>query len=204
MLIYLVRHGITAWNVEGRCQGSTDIPLNDEGLAQAEALAERFAALPLDAVYTSALCRAGETGKIIAKRHGLQVTSLAEFNELFFGDLEGVCFAGEGKGAKNIRDAWEKKPLETAHPSGESFQSLQKRVLEGLDKALDNAKRERHENVLIAAHCFPVKVILCWALDLPLLNMTRFRIGNASASCVEVTDDLVRVAWLNDRTHLGK
>ena len=58
--VWLVRHGETSWNVEGRVQGWEDIPLNDNGIGQARALGDHLARLaqagsPIDAIYTSDL-----------------------------------------------------------------------------------------------------------------------------------------------------
>ena len=71
MRIALVRHGETDWNLQGLVQGTTDIPLNDTGRAQAAEAAERLALVPWDRVITSTLSRANETGAIIAERLGL-------------------------------------------------------------------------------------------------------------------------------------
>jgi len=66
--IGFVRHGVTAWNKEGRAQGSSDIPLDDEGIAMAQHVAKRFAEEQWDVIYTSPLIRAKKTAEIIAER----------------------------------------------------------------------------------------------------------------------------------------
>lgn len=65
----LVRHGETAWNVQKKRQGWTDIPLNDEGRKQARILGEKLSEIPIKAVYASALSRAVETAEIVSKHH---------------------------------------------------------------------------------------------------------------------------------------
>ena len=67
MHLFLVRHGETVWNVERRCQGHTDIPLNEKGLEQAEKLGRYLQNVQLDAVYASDLSRAGQTAEKIAQ-----------------------------------------------------------------------------------------------------------------------------------------
>ncbi|MBW8683119.1 histidine phosphatase family protein [Chitinophaga rhizophila] len=69
--IALIRHGSTAWNKEGKMQGSTDIPLDDEGLEQARKLGIRLSDEPWDIIYTSQLSRAKKTGEIIAASLGI-------------------------------------------------------------------------------------------------------------------------------------
>ena len=60
---YLVRHGQTSWNRNGRVQGHTDVALSEEGVRQARAVAKRLAGRPFSAAYTSDLSRArGERG----------------------------------------------------------------------------------------------------------------------------------------------
>lgn len=70
-IIGIIRHGSTAWNKEGRAQGSSDIPLDQEGLTQAHALAERLSKEEWDLIYSSELSRAKQTADIIAERLGL-------------------------------------------------------------------------------------------------------------------------------------
>src|SRR5690606_23987188 len=63
----IIRHGSTAWNKEGRMQGSTDIPLDEEGMAQAQKLAQRLAGENWHLIYTSHLQRARQTGEIVGR-----------------------------------------------------------------------------------------------------------------------------------------
>lgn len=76
-LITLVRHGQTDWNLDRRIQGSTDIPLNDTGRADALAAAELLGTATHHAIYASPLIRAHETARIIAARLGLTAPALA-------------------------------------------------------------------------------------------------------------------------------
>ncbi|MCA0754398.1 histidine phosphatase family protein [Paenibacillus sp. N4] len=93
MLIGLVRHGKTDWNAEGRIQGQTDIPLNKEGIRQAEALAGRLfrEERVWDAVVSSDLMRARDTAAIIAEK--LEIPLLEgdpRLRERYFGEAEGM------------------------------------------------------------------------------------------------------------------
>lgn len=67
-LFYFLRHGQTDWNVEGRMQGQTDIPLNETGIAQARAAADHYAAHPVDRIVSSPLQRAAVTARHVAER----------------------------------------------------------------------------------------------------------------------------------------
>jgi probable phosphoglycerate mutase len=67
-VVYLARHGETDWNRHGRWQGHTDIPLNAEGRAQADRLAEAIRAHGITHVGSSDLARARETAEIVAGR----------------------------------------------------------------------------------------------------------------------------------------
>src|SRR5438445_11535878 len=79
--LYLVRHGTTSWNREGRLQGHTDISLAEEGIRQAERIADRLASLTVDAVWSSDLSRASGTADAIAQRHGLDVRTTCLLRE---------------------------------------------------------------------------------------------------------------------------
>lgn len=90
-LLYLVRHGETDWNAQRRIQGSTDIPLNAIGRAQAASTAGLLERRRFDAVVASPLSRAFETGSIIAEHLGLAVpTTYPGLAERSYGEAEGL------------------------------------------------------------------------------------------------------------------
>jgi broad specificity phosphatase PhoE len=80
--VFLVRHGVTDWNEQGRLMGWSDIGLNARGQAQAAAVAEALRAVPLGTVHASPQRRAQETAAAIAAAHGLTVQSEADLAEV--------------------------------------------------------------------------------------------------------------------------
>jgi broad specificity phosphatase PhoE len=90
-IIYLMRHGETDWNVDGRLQGQTDVPLNDNGRAQARAAVSFVATLDIEACYASDLARALETAQIVISQHPKRFSpiGLAELRERNFGYMNG-------------------------------------------------------------------------------------------------------------------
>ena len=73
--IILLRHGETDWNIVGKSQGWTDIPLNEQGKAQAKELSKEFSQLMIKTIYSSSLSRAIETAQIIAEPHKASIIS---------------------------------------------------------------------------------------------------------------------------------
>ncbi|CBT74562.1 phosphoglycerate mutase family protein [Glutamicibacter arilaitensis Re117] len=73
MKLGFVRHGQTQWNLEGRLQGSSDIPLNDTGRSQAREAVGVLDGGQWDAIVSSPLSRARETAQIIAEGLGLEL-----------------------------------------------------------------------------------------------------------------------------------
>lgn len=94
-MIYLVRHGQTAYNKERRLQGQRDIPLACEGLLQAEELALRLKkeGPRFGALYCSTLSRARVTAEIIGRQMGIEPITIAGVEEIFFGSFQGHTFA---------------------------------------------------------------------------------------------------------------
>src|SRR5438477_1126143 len=87
--IYLVRHGETVWNRDGRMQGHTDVSLSPVGEEQARRLADRLASEQIEAVWSSDLCRASATADILAAPHGLTVRISPLLRESMLGLWEG-------------------------------------------------------------------------------------------------------------------
>lgn len=88
MKIYIARHGQTDWNTQRKAQGRSDIPLNETGIKQAEALRDNIKDIKFTAVYASPLKRAAKTAEIATdgKYNIIFDDRLAERS---FGDYEG-------------------------------------------------------------------------------------------------------------------
>jgi probable phosphoglycerate mutase len=90
-IIGIVRHGVTDWNQQGRAQGQRDVPLNAEGIRQAELLGARLAEEAWDYIYTSDLSRARATAERIAAALKMQVSGTdLRLREKTHGRLDGT------------------------------------------------------------------------------------------------------------------
>jgi len=86
-----LRHGQTDWNIDLRLQGSSDIPLNETGIAQAHSASLKMNIGDWDVVLASPLSRARDTAQIFADKLGLQVAVIPELVERSFGTAEGLA-----------------------------------------------------------------------------------------------------------------
>jgi broad specificity phosphatase PhoE len=147
--ILLVRHGETDWNLHRRLQGHSDTPLNDRGRQQAHALAAELAGEPIDAVYSSDLVRAHETARIVAERHGLEVTAIEDLRERHFGTWEGLH-----------DDEIEARFPQSASGvigDGETRESMARRVFDALQRI---AEQHPDGHVLVISHGGPLRAVL--------------------------------------------
>lgn len=129
-LLVLVRHGQTNSNVikslDSRPPGP---PLNELGLAQAEALAEAMSVEPVTAVYASTAVRAQQTAAPLAARHGLSVEVVPGVHEVFCGDLEGRSDEAARESFDEVYTSWADGELSRRLPGGESADELRERFL---------------------------------------------------------------------------
>jgi len=91
--IYLIRHGQTDWNTEGRLQGHTDIHLNDQGIEQALKLKEKLALINFSAVVSSDLARAHKTAELVLEPRQLGIITTPELRERSLGRWEGFLWS---------------------------------------------------------------------------------------------------------------
>ena len=91
--IYLVRHGETDWNNEGRFQGHTNIPLNEKGKLQAQVAYEKLRAINFDLIYSSDLERAAQTARIITAYRKIQIRYDARLRERDAGIYSGLTLS---------------------------------------------------------------------------------------------------------------
>ncbi len=88
--VVLWRHGRTEWNAVSRFQGTTDVPLDDVGIAQAERAARDLATLSPDHIVSSDLMRARDTAQTLATLVGIEVETDHDLRETFAGDWQGL------------------------------------------------------------------------------------------------------------------
>jgi broad specificity phosphatase PhoE len=127
-LVYLARHGRTAYNHEGRFQGQQEIPLDEVGRAQALELAERAAAHGFRALWSSPLLRARETAEAVAARIGLEPVFDARLMETDAGDWTDRAFVDVIAEAPDAFAAFAAAKADFAFPGGESFAQQEVRV----------------------------------------------------------------------------
>jgi broad specificity phosphatase PhoE len=132
-LLYLARHGQTAYNLEGRFQGQQQVPLDDTGRAQAADLAERAAAHSFRALWCSPLLRARETADVVGRRIGLEPREDARLMETNAGDWTDRSFAEVQARAPEQFAAFVAADPSFAFPGGESFAEQQERVAAALE-----------------------------------------------------------------------
>jgi broad specificity phosphatase PhoE len=161
MLLTVVRHGRTAWNDAGRFQGHTDIPLDDEGRAQAQRLAVELRAERFDAAFASDLLRARETAEVILGERAAELVLDARWREMRFGAWEGLTWPEIEQRHPELRER-AAKPRFFTPDGGESFDELCARV-ESATRDLVRASEER-ANVLVATHAGPLHALLRVAL----------------------------------------
>lgn len=114
--IVIARHGQTAWNALGKLQGHTDIELDETGRGQARELAKLVRTMSIASVWSSDLCRARETGEIVASALGLVAPRVEpELRERRFGVFEGLT---RDECASRHPDAWRAWLDHTAAPPG--------------------------------------------------------------------------------------
>jgi len=131
----LVRHGQTAWNLEGRYQGQSDIPLNAAGLEQARELARTLQNVRFDAVYSSDLVRALETANtIIALHDHLQVHVDPRLREINQGEWEGVQIEEIRTQYAHLWQARQVDPVNLRPPGGETVGEVFQRMHSALDE----------------------------------------------------------------------
>jgi broad specificity phosphatase PhoE len=154
-----VRHGATDWNLQGRCQGSTDRDLSDVGVRQAKQIAELLSEEEIHAVYSSHLRRARQTAERISQPHNLPVLIEQEVRELDHGELEGLTFNEIKANYADFLVRWRSEPAEICVPGGERLADVAERAWNGLNQIV-----QRHadaERILVVSHNFPILGIVC-------------------------------------------
>lgn len=170
MKIYVARHGQTQLNAENRVCGSTDIPLTELGLQQAQQLADKTEGKGIDVIIASDMIRARQTAQAVADRLGLPVVPDSRLREQDFGRYEGESRADSFYQA-------EKRKFVDNHRGGESILRLAQRVYNRMDEIVEKYK---DKTVLIVCHGGVCRTIKSYFQDMENEEYCSFSPENAA------------------------
>lgn len=151
MNLYVIRHGQTDWNIQSILQGSSDIPINNVGISQANQLSKLLEDINFDYVFCSPLSRTIQTAKIATNNKEVPFILDNSLKERYYGELEGTH-------PDNIYKFW--NYFDNTDEFGvEPIQNFIKRIFTFMDNLKNNYSAE---NVLISTHSGVMVGIDCY------------------------------------------
>lgn len=203
--LYLVRHGQSAGNAEGRFGGHGPTPLSELGMLQAEATARRLVKEGVNAIYSSDLHRALQTAEVLSAMSGIPVVSRSAFRERNVGVLEGLTFDESKETFPEDYYALVNRNVHHVITNGESYRHLLRRSTSELWDILRNHVGER---IAIFSHtgaiCF-LTLHLMGAIRRDTKQTPWIVTSNCGLNRFEIRGrNNVRVLALNDTRHLSE
>ncbi|MGH2705964.1 MAG: MSMEG_4193 family putative phosphomutase [Actinomycetota bacterium] len=193
MLLLLVRHAVTTVTGMRLTGWLPGFHLSPAGRRQAEAVAERLAAVPVKAVYTSPLERCTETAAAIAARHGLETKVVEGLGEVRYGDWQGRPLR-----ALYRTKAWKElitHPADFRFPGGETIRETQTRAVTTVQSLLE---RHARQAVVAVSHADVIRLLVAAYLGLGLDLYQRTSIAPASLTAILLGDRIPHVLRVSD------
>lgn len=191
--LLLIRHATNDW-VGDRLAGWTPgVHLNAQGRGQAAALAERLAAWPIQAIYSSPLERAVETAQAVAAGRGLEIVVEEGVGESRYGDWTGQSIKELAQAPEWLHVQF--TPSLAHFPHGETLGAMQARAV----AAVERLRRQHPDGVVaIFSHADVIKAVAAYYAGMPFDLFQRLVIDPASVTWLRITPHGPRVMRLND------
>jgi len=197
--ICLVRHGQTEWNRELRFRGRADVPLDENGRKQADALADALTGKGISAIYTSPLMRSMETARPVAKVFHLQIITIQGFIDINYGEWEGLAYDEVRQRYADLYREWEERPDSVRFPDGESLEEVKRRSFSAFMQVV---AENPDSSILIIPHRVINKVLLCAILGLSNDHFWNIRQDTGCINEIEYSDSRFVLVSMNDTCHL--
>jgi 2,3-bisphosphoglycerate-dependent phosphoglycerate mutase len=198
-VIYAVRHGETEWNLVEKMQGHMDSPLTNNGIKQAQFVADGLASKKIDILFSSDLGRAIQTAEIIASRLSLEINTdmrLREHNLGIFESLTKTEF--EERYPEEVKQFYTHDP-DYVIPGGESMRQRFNRCIECAEEIV---RGHEGKNILIIGHAGVLTSFFYKAVNLPLYEPRRFSVFNAGINAFSLNDGQWRLETWGEIAHL--
>ncbi|MDF2521530.1 MAG: Phosphoglycerate mutase [Clostridia bacterium] len=197
--LYIVRHGQTEFNVEGRLQGRMDSPLTEKGLRDAEALGKYLSDISFDMVLASPSKRAQRTAEIICSGKDISIQVEPDMREINLGSWEGRtkeevlrAYPQEGEIFYNKPHLY--KPLE-----GDNYYDVQERAAAAVKRLADECQEG---NILIVTHTVVVRAIVAYFMGYPMEKLWEQIIEGTSITLLEADHGEIKVAAVGETPHM--
>lgn len=189
-IIGFVRHGVTAWNKEGRAQGSSDIPLDEEGFEMAARVADRLADEQWDVIYSSQQLRAKQTAEVIAQKMGnVDVRIDPRLREVGGGKIEGTT---EAERIEKWGEGWRQLDM--------GFEPAELILARGTECLTEIQQQHKGKRVLVVSHGSFIKRMVQALVPDPAYEKS---LANTSLTVIELADDKNRCELFNCTKHLS-
>ena len=197
--ILAIRHGETAWNVEGRMQGHLDIPLNETGRWQAHRLALAVSEECIAAIYASDLLRAHQTAEAVAAGSGRKIGIEVALRERCFGIFEGLTFKEIDARWPVEAERWRVRDPDFTPEGGESLRVFYARCVDAVTRL---AAVHPGETIALVAHGGVMDCFYRAATRVDLQAPRSWQLGNASINRLLYTDSGLSLVGWSDTFHL--
>jgi probable phosphoglycerate mutase len=198
--IILIRHGETAWNAEGRIQGHLPVPLNERGMAQAEAVALHLRSIHFDAIYSSDLLRARQTADAIVELSGHEVQEDQRLREWDLGILSGMLRVEADRDQPRAANIYRNYLVDQVIPDGESIRQRFERVTHAV---ADIAAEHPGETVLVVSHGGPLGDCYRRAAGKGVEDRLKVDLFNASLNRVRIEESRWTLQSWGEIDHLS-
>jgi probable phosphoglycerate mutase len=197
--LIVIRHGETAWNVDTRIQGHTDIALNTTGLQQATRVADALRHETIDAIYSSDLQRAWQTASAVA--HATQAPLCAEkgLRERSFGSFEGKTYAELEIEFPQDSLRWRHRDPDWAPPAGESLATMRERIVTTASRL---AQQHLGGQIVLVAHGGVLDQLYRLATGQGMQAPRTWQLGNAAINRLLWTPEGFTLVGWADVLHL--
>jgi broad specificity phosphatase PhoE len=182
--VYLIRHGLTEANLESRLVGSTDLPLNEKGRRQAEAMRPMVKRINAGVVFCSPMTRTAQTAKIALDLENPEMEMDDDLREVDFGSWEMMTFEEAWNSDKRLALKWNRGDDDFQFPEGERLASFLGRVANVHTRIYE----AEAETALVFTHGGIIGQLICRMLCIPANRHMIFRIPPASITSVEFSD----------------
>ncbi len=203
--IFLVRHGETNWNKEGRFQGQINIPLNNNGKDQAEKASKYLEKINFNKAFSSSMDRPYETAQIILQnKPDIEITKIEKLVEISHGLWEGKLENEIKKQWPELLKNWHEKPEEVIMPEGESIKQVSERSVKAWEEICLDQKNK--DLTLLVAHDAVNKTLICNILGIHFSDIWMIKQGNGGITIIDIFNDPQKdnvISALNITTHLG-